>query len=97
MLFVCGLAFVFFLYSLRLPSLMSSFVLYLSCLPSALASVKTTTNFALDAGVLGLVVGVGEALDFDVGALFEAGDSLLEAGDCRVGSQACWREILSGS
>ena len=31
-----------------------------SCLPFALASVKTTTNFALDAGVLGLVVGVGD-------------------------------------
>ena len=55
--------------------------LCLPCLPSALASVKTTTNFALDAGVLGLVVGVGEALDLDIGAL-------LEAGDCRVGSQA---------
>ena len=69
------------------------FPLCLSCLPSALASVKITfvkitTNFTLDAGVLGLVVGVGvgEALDLDIGALLEAGDSLLEAGDCRVGS-----------
>ena len=71
--------------------------LCLPCLPSALAFVKTTTNFALDGGVFGLVVGVGEALDLDVGALLEAGDSLLEAGDCRVGSQAYWREILLGS
>ena len=60
--------------------------LCLPCLPSALASVNITTNCALDAGVLGLVVGVGEALDFDVGALLKAGDSLLEAGDCRIGS-----------
>ena len=71
--------------------------LYLPCLPSALASVKTTTNFALDAGVLGLVVGVGEALNLDVGALLKASDSLLEAGDCRVGSQAYRHEILLGS
>ena len=93
MLFVRGLALclVFFLCSLRLPSLMP----LLSSL--FLASVKTTTNFALDAGVLGLVVGVGEALDLDVGALLKAGDSLLEAGNCRVGSQAYWREILLGS
>ena len=71
--------------------------LCLPCLPSALASVKTTTNFALDAGVLGLVVGVGEVLNLDVGALLEAVDSLLKAGDCKVGLQAYRREILSGS
>ena len=71
--------------------------LCLLCLPSALASVNITTNFALDAGVLGLVVGVGEALNLDIGALLEAGESLLKAGNCRVGSQAYWREILLGS
>ena len=71
--------------------------LCLPCLPSALASVKATTNFALDAGVLGLVVGVGEALDLNIGALLKSGDSLLEAGNCRVGLQAYWREILLGS
>ena len=69
--------------------------LCLPCLPSALASVKTTTNFTLDAGVLGLVIGVGEALNLDVGALLKAGDSLLEAGDCRVNSQAYWHDWLS--
>ena len=66
----------------------TSLFLYLLCLPSALASVKTTTNFALDAGVLGLVIGVGEAFNLDVGALFEAGNSLLKASNCRVGLQA---------
>ena len=81
----------------------ASLPLCLPCLPSVLASaltfVEITTNLAVDAGILNLVVGVGvgKALDLDVGALLEAGDSLLEAGDCRVGSQACWREILSGS
>ena len=64
----------------------TSLLLYLSYLPSALASIKTITNFALDAGVLGLVIGVGEALNLNIGALLEAGDSLLKAGDCRVGS-----------
>ena len=74
----------------------ASLSLCLSCLPSAFVFVNITINCALDAGVLGLVVGVGEALDFNVGALFEAGDSLLKDGDCRVGSQAYWREILLG-
>ena len=71
--------------------------LCLPCLLSALASVNITTNCALNAGVLGLVVGVGEALNLDVGVLLKAGDSLLKAGNCRVGSQAYWREILLGS
>ena len=62
--------------------------LYLFCLPSALAFVKITINFALDAGVLSLVVGVGEALNLNIGALLKASNSLLEASDCRVGSQA---------
>ena len=66
----------------------TSLPLYLLCLPSALTSVKTTTNFALDANVLNLVIRVGEALNLNIGALLEASDSLLEAGDCRVSSQA---------
>ena len=63
----------------------ASLFLYLFCLSFALASVKTTTNFTLDAGVLGLVVGVSKALNFDVGALLKAGDSLLKTSNCRVG------------
>ena len=84
----------FFYASLVFPY--ASLFLCLPCLPSALASVKTTTNFALDASVLGLIVGVGEALDLNIGALLEAGDSLLEASDYRVGLQAYWRKILLG-
>ena len=75
----------------------ASFPLYLPCLPSALAFVKTTTNFALDAGVLGPIVGVGEVLNLNIGALFKAVDSLLKASNYKVGLQAYWREILSGS
>ena len=70
----------------------ASLFLYLPCLPSALASVKITTNFALNASVLGLVVGVGEALNFNIRALLKASNSLLKAnnsllkaGDCRIG------------
>ena len=66
----------------------ASFPLYLPCLPSALAFVKTTTNFALDAGVFSLVIGVGEALNLNIGALLKASNSLLKASDCRVSSQA---------
>ena len=57
--------------------------LCLFCLPSALASINITTNFALDAGVLGLVVGVGEALNLNIGALLEANNSFLKASDYR--------------
>ena len=66
----------------------ASLVLCLPCLPSALASVKIITNFALDAGVLGLIIGVSEALDFNIRALLKASNSLLEASNCRVGSGA---------
>ena len=66
----------------------TSLPLCLPCLPSALASVKTTTNFALDAGVLGLVIRVGEALNFNIRALLKASNSLLKASNCRVSSQA---------
>ena len=74
----------------------ASFVLYLSCLPSALASVKTTTNFAFDAGVLNLVIKVGKVLNFNIEAFLKAINSLLKASNCKVGSQAYQREILSG-
>jgi hypothetical protein len=66
----------------------TSLLLCLFCLPFALASVKTTTNFALDAGVLGLVIRVGEALNLNIKALLKAGDSLFEASDYRVSLQA---------
>ena len=66
----------------------ASLPLCLLCLLSALASVKTTTNFALNAGVLSLIIRVGEALNFNIGAFLKANNSLLEAGDCRVSSQA---------
>ena len=78
---------------MALPLVLSSsciacafFPLCLPCLPSALAFVNITTNCALDAGVLSLVVGVGEALNFNIGALFEAGDSLLKASNYRIGN-----------
>ena len=63
----------------------TSLPLCLFCLPSTLASVKITTNFVLNTGVLGLVVGVGEALNFNIGALLKASNSFLEAGNYRVG------------
>ena len=55
---------------------------------SPMSKLKTTTNFALDAGVLGLIIRVGEVLDFNIRALFEAINSLLKASDCKVGLQA---------
>ena len=67
--------------------------LCLPCLPSALASVNIIINFTLNAGVLGLIVEVGEALDFNIRALlkasdslFKASDSLFKASDCRISS-----------
>ena len=65
----------------------TSLPLYLPCLPSALAFVKTTTNFAFDAGVLGLIIRVDEVLNFNIRALFKAVNSLLKAGNCKVGLQ----------
>ena len=66
----------------------ASLPLYLLCLLSALAFVKTTTNFAFDASVLNLIIKVGEALNLNIRTLLKANNSLLEAGDYRVGSQA---------
>ena len=66
----------------------ASFPLYLPCLLSALAFVKTIINFALDAGVLGLIIRVGKALNFNVRAFLKASNSLLKANNYRVGSQA---------
>ena len=63
----------------------ASLLLYFFCLLSALTSIKITTNFTLDAGVLSLIIRVGEALDFNIRAFLEASNSLLKAGDCRVG------------
>ena len=79
-----------------MPSfLYTSISLYLPCLPSTFASITITTNFTLNASVLGLVVGVGKALNFNIRALLKASnsllkasDSLLKASDCRVGLQA---------
>ena len=41
-------------------------------LPSALAFIKITTNFALNAGVLSLIISVGEALNLNVRAILDA-------------------------
>ena len=66
----------------------NSLPLCLSCLPFALTSVKITTNLALDASVLSLVikVGVNEALNFNIGALFKANSFLFKTSNCRVNS-----------
>ena len=60
--------------------------LCLPCLPSALASVNITTNYTLDAGVLGLIIRVSEALNFNIRAFLKANNFLLEAGDCKISS-----------
>ena len=75
----------------------ASLPLCLPCLPSTLASVKTITNFALNAGVLGLIIRVSKALNLNIGALLKASNSLLKASNYRVGSQVYQHKILSGS
>ena len=58
--------------------------LYFSYLPSTFAFVNITTNCALNAGVLSLVVGVGETLNFNIGALLKANNSFLKVGNYRI-------------
>ena len=63
----------------------TSLFLYLPCLPSALAFIKTTTNFTLNAGVFGFIIRVNKALNFNIKALFKANNSLLKTSNYRVG------------
>ena len=71
------------------------FSLYLPYFPFAFAFIKIITNFVFDAGVLGFVVGVGKAPNLDVRAFLKAGNSLLKAGDYRVGSLKAFLKLAN--
>ena len=74
--------------------LSSSYIAYaflplcLPCLPFALTSVKSTTNFTLDASVLSLIIkiGVGKALNFNIRALLKASNSPFKISEFKISS-----------